>query len=168
MWWPVGVAVSIDTLLALTNSPSRRRCAVQPLELSSAAPHFPHQPAIPQRCGWSLELSEHTDQQPLAACTLPRSANEHARAQTRGHDVGLRRQVGRSWRRSKRQFVLRVEDCPRTHIDQRVHPATSDALPPGLGGGSPLQPCGPRAAPPSAAASSSCSLCHRCGQCDPY
>ena len=96
-------------------------------------------------CRWRPELSEHTDQQPLAACTLPRSANEHARAQTRGHDVGLRRQVGRSWRRSKRQFALCLQACPAAHIagHEDTHP---DELPPGSDGASPSRPCEPMGA----------------------
>ena len=40
------VLVSIDTVLALTNSPSRHRSAAQPLEPSSAAPTSQPQPAM--------------------------------------------------------------------------------------------------------------------------
>ena len=84
----------------------------------------------------------HTDQQPLAVCTLPRSADKRARAQTRGQDVRLRRQVGKSWRRSKRQSAFYLQGCPTTHIAGRAdtHP---DALPPGSDGASPSRPCEP-------------------------
>ena len=84
----------------------------------------------------------HTDQQHLAVCILPRSADRPARAQTRGHDVRLRRQAGRSWRRSKRHSAVYLQGCPTTHIAGRVdtHP---DALPPGSEGASPSRPCEP-------------------------
>ena len=142
LWWSVGMVVSIDTVLALTNSPSRHRSAAQPLEPSSAAPTSQPQPAIRWGCGWSQELPGHTDQQHLAVCILPRSADRPARAQTRGHDVRLRRQAGRSWRRSKRQSAFYLQGCPTTHIAGRVdtHP---DALPPGSEGASPSRPCEP-------------------------
>ena len=90
LWWSVGVVVSIDTVLALTNSPSRRRCAAQPREPSSAAPHVTHQPTIPRRSGWSPELSGDPDQQPLTVCTLAGSADKHVGGQTGGHDVRLK------------------------------------------------------------------------------
>ena len=145
MWWLVGVAVSIDTLLALTNSPSRRRCAAQPREPSSAAPHTPHQPAISQGSGWSQELSEYTTQHPIIICTLAGSADKRVGEQTGGQDVRLRRQVGRSWRRSKRQSAFYLQARPTTHIVGRAdtHP---DALPPGPEGASPSGPCEPMGA----------------------
>ena len=139
------MAVSIDTLLALTNSPSRRRCAAQPREPSSAAPHVTHQPAIPRRSGWSPELPSDPDQQPLAVCTLAGSADKRVGEQTGGQDVRLRRQVGRSWRRSKRQSAFYLQARPTTHIVGRAdtHP---DALPPGPEGASPSGPCEPMGA----------------------
>ena len=87
-------------------------------------------------------MPSHTDQQPLAVCTLPRSADKRARAQTRGQDVRLRRQAGKSWRRSKRQSAFYLQGCPTTHIAGRAdtHP---DALPPGSEGASPSRPCEP-------------------------
>ena len=98
----------------------------------------------------------HTDQQPLAVCTLPRSADKRARAQTRGQDVWLRRQAGRSWRRSKRQSAFYLQGCPTTHIAGRAdtHP---DALPPGSEGAIPSRPS-PWSAPPSACASPSARI----------
>ena len=108
--------MSIDTLLALTNSPSRRRCAVQPREPLSAAPHLLHQPVMPHRCGWSLELFGHPDHQPHVACTLPGSGDERARAQTGGADVRLRRQVGSSWWRSKRQSAFCLQASPVAYL----------------------------------------------------
>ena len=118
------------------------RCAAQPREPSSAAPHLPHQPAISRRSGWSPELPSDPDQQPLAVCTLPRSADKRARAQTRGQDVRLRRQAGRSWRRSKRQSAFYLQGCPTTHIAGRAD-THLDALPPGSEGASPSRPCEP-------------------------
>ena len=76
LWWPGGVVVSIDTVLALTNLPSRRRSAAQPREPSSAATHSPHQPVVPWRYGWSPELSDDPDQEPLVVCTLAGHADE--------------------------------------------------------------------------------------------
>ena len=89
VWWLVGVIVSIDTVLALTNSPSRRHSAAQPRQPSSVALHFPHQPVIPRRSGWSQELSGQPDQQLLVVCTLVASGDERAGAQTGGADVRL-------------------------------------------------------------------------------
>ena len=53
-----------------------------------------------------------------------------------------RRQVGRSWRRSKRQSAFYLQGSPTTHIAGRAdtHP---DALPPGPEGASPSRPCEP-------------------------
>ena len=138
--WLVGSAVSIDTFhlhrgLVVQQPPSRRA----PPTLDRRA-LFPHEPAISQGCGWSQELPGHTDQQPLAVCTLPRSADKRARAQTRGQDVRLRRQVGKSWRRSKRQsaFCLEAGHPPHLAARARCHP---DALRPGSEGVSPLPSC---------------------------
>ena len=160
LWWSVGVVVSIDTVLALTNSPSRHCSAAQPCEPSSAAPHTPHQPAISQGSGWSQELSEYTTQHPIIICTLAGSADKRVGEQTGGQDVRLRRQVGRSWRRSKRQSAFYLQACPAAHIDGRVdtHP---DALPPGSEGASPSRPCEPMGATTIAAASSACQRPHR-------
>ena len=94
------------------------------------------------RSGWSPELPSDPDQQPLAVCTLPRSADKRARAQTRGQDVRLRRQAGRSWRRSKRQSAFYLQGCPTTHIAGRAD-THLDALPPGSEGASPSRPCEP-------------------------
>ena len=139
------MVVSIDTVLALTNSPSRRRCAAQPREPSSAAPHLPHQPAISRRSGWSPELPSDPDQQPLAVCTLAGSADEREGAQTGGPDMRLRRQVGRSWRRSKRQsaFCLKASPAARIAAHEDTHP---DELPPGSERASPPRPCEPMGA----------------------
>ena len=136
LWWSVGVVVSIDTVLALTNLPSRHHCAAQPREPSSATAHSPRQPAVPWRYGWSPELSTDPEQEPLVVCTLAGSACELARAQTGGQDVRLRRQVGRSWGRSQRQSAFYLQACPTTHIARRadIHP---DELAPGSGGASP-------------------------------
>ena len=156
LWWSVGVVVSVDTVLALTNLPSRRRSAAQPREPSSAATHSPHQPVVPWRYGWSPELSDDPDQEPLVVCTLAGSACELARAQTGGQDVRLRRQVGRSLGRSKRQSAFYLQPCPAAHIVTRedTHP---DELPPGSEGASPFRPCEPMGGTTISAASSLCS-----------
>ena len=157
LWSSVEVVVSIDTVLALTNSPSRRCSAAQPREPSSATPHLPHQPAVPWRSGWSPELPSDPDQQALVVCTLAGSAEKRMGEQTGGQDVRLRRQVGRSWRRSKRQSAFYLQARPTTHIAGRAdtHP---DALPPGSEGASPSRPCEPTwGAPPSSSASRLCA-----------
>ena len=145
VWRPVGVAVSIDTLLALTNSPSRHALMSSLVALDRRSSTNSHQPAIPRRSGWSPELPSDPDQQPLTVCTLVGSADKRLGEQTRGQDVRLRRQVGKSWRRSKRQSAVYLQDCPTTHIAGRAdtHP---DALPPGPEGASPSGPCEPMGA----------------------
>ena len=57
----------------------------------------------------------------------------------------LRRQVGRSWRRSKRQSAFYLQGCPAAHIAGGVD-AHPDELPPGPEGASPLPPCEPMGA----------------------
>ena len=131
--WSVGGIVSIDTLTRvhrLAFSPALCCPASRALERRSSPPH---QPAIPRRYGWSPELSGDSDHQPLAVCTLVGSANERTGAQTRGQDVRLRRQAGRSWRRSKRQSAFYLQASHATHIAGRedTHP---DELPPGSEG----------------------------------
>ena len=57
----------------------------------------------------------------------------------------LRRQVGRSWGRSKRQSAFYLQASPAAHIAGRAdtHP---DELPPGSEGVCPLRPCEPMGA----------------------
>ena len=143
--WSVGGIVSIDTLTRVHRLAFSPSFWCQPRELSSAAPHFPHQPVIRRRCGWSPELPGHSDQQLLAVCTLAGSADKRAAAHTGGQNVRLRRQAGWSWRRSKRLSAFYLQAYPTARIAGRAdtHP---DALPPGLEGASPSRPCEPMGA----------------------
>ena len=59
--------------------------------------------------------------------------------------MGLRRQVERSWRRSKRQSAFYLQACPAAHIAGRVD-THLDELPPSPEGARPSRPCEPMGA----------------------
>ena len=87
----------------------------------------------------------------LGTVAVPAVAQWHACAarrlvvracKTRGQDVRLRRQVGGSWRRSKRQSAFYLQGHPAAHIAGRAD-THLDALPPGPEGANPSGPCEP-------------------------